>query len=186
MKKFSFILFVAVAVIIGMSTTGCGDDTPEPNKTTPVDSTNTGGGEETFNNKVTVGFTDYSIVTEAARTVAIYNSANDETSITVFGVDAKEGDIDFQISFKGKAEQGYLSSASDATKVVFGLGTGTVGSAKRTEHNALSTDLTVTVTEYGAVGGKIKGVFSGKVKNNFNQTIDIKNGEFEVIRKADR
>ena len=46
----------------------------------------------------------------------------------------------------------------------------------------------ITITEYGAVGGKIKGTFSGtlnRVKESKVQTVTISNGKFEVTRAAD-
>lgn len=178
MKKFSFILIVAVAAMIGMSTTSCNDDTPVQPKTTPTDTTTEE--EVELANRVRVGLKDYSIVEEAARTNATYNAAKDETAIIVFGSDETHGLIDFQITFSGKMNGTYSSSDKS---LEFGLGTGEGN--KRQEHNAGTTELTVTVTEFGEVGEKVKGTFSGEVKNTNGQTVQITNGIFEVVRKAD-
>lgn len=183
MKKFSLILLVAVAAVLGMSTTGCGgDETPVNPK--PADTTTTGN-ETQVANSVRVGLRDFSIVTEKERTFGAYSTGKDETGVIVFGQDPKNGDIDFQITFPGKAKGTYITSETGANSLVFGLGTGTEGDLKRQEHEASTTILTVSVTEYGAVGGKIKGTFSGQVKNTSGQIVNITKGIFEVVRKQD-
>lgn len=184
MKKLSLVLLVAVATALSMGTTSCGPETTNPTPTT-TDSTDTGGNIEVVNS-VTVGLQAYSIVTEAERTNSTYVTAKDETEIICFGNDAEAGDIDFQITFSGKSTGTYVSNSTGADKVVFGLGTGTEGDVRRQEHDAGSTALTVVVTEYGNIGGLVKGTFSGQVKNQNGQTINISKGIFEVVRKADR
>jgi len=143
------------------------------------------GGEETFTNSVTVGLQGYEIVTEAARTNCSYSPSKDQSAIIVFGTDADAGDIDFQITFDGKATGTYSSQGMGAENVIFALGTGTEGDVRRQEHEASTTNLTVVVTEYGEVGEKVKGTFSGQVKNTSGQTINITKGVFEVTRKED-
>jgi hypothetical protein len=182
MKKFSLILFIAVAAIIGTTTTSCSDDTPVQPNNSSSDTTITGAEAK---NKLRVGLKDYAIVEEAARTNSTYISGKDETSIIVFGSDDTNGDIDFQITFKGKSTGTYSSSEIGDNGLVFGLGTGTVGDVRRQEHEASSTTLTVIVTEYGGVGEQVKGTLSGQVKNVNGQTVNITNGEFEVTRKED-
>ena len=182
MKKFSLILLIAVAAIIGTTTTSCGGEDPvtPKNPTSTTDTTEIG---VEANNKVRVGLKDYSIVEEAARTNSTYMSGKDETAIIVFGSDNTHGDINFQITFKGKTTGTYTSSEVGDNGVVFGLGTGTGNRVQ--EHEASTTTLTVIVAEYGEVGEQIKGTFSGQVKNVNGQTVNISNGEFEVTRKAD-
>ncbi|MDB4160942.1 hypothetical protein N9772_01070 [Bacteroidia bacterium] len=182
MKKFSVILLMAVAAIIGTTTTSCGGEDPVAPKVSTTDTTETA---VEANNKVRVGLKDYSIVEEAARTNSTYISGEDKTAIIVFGSDNTHGDIDFQITFKGKSTGTYTSSEVGDNGLVFGLGTGTEGDVRRQEHEASTTTLTVIVTEYGEVGEQVKGTFSGQVKNVNGQTVNISNGEFEVTRKED-
>ncbi len=183
MKKFSLTLLFAAAAVIGISTTGCGgDETPVNPK--PTDTTETGN-ETQVANSVRVGLKDFSIVTETERTFGSYSTGKNETGVIVFGQDSKNGDIDFQITFPGKTAGTYITSETGANSLVFALGTGTAGDLRRQEHEASTTILTVTVTEYGSVGGKIKGTFSGQVKNASGQIVNITKGIFEVIRKAD-
>mgnify|MGYP001597766732 CR=1 FL=1 len=182
MKKFNFILLMAVAAIIGTTTASCGGEDPVAPNMLPAD---TSENEVEAKNKVRVGLKDYSIVEEAARTNSTYAPGKDETAIIVFGSDNTHGDIDFQITFKGKSTGTYTSSEIGDKGMVFGLGTGTEGDVRRQEHDASSTTLTVIVTEYGEVGNRVKGTFSGQVKNVNGQTVNISDGEFQVTRKAD-
>ena len=182
MKNLSFIIFVFAALLVGSTITGCGGDDPVP---TPMTG-NTDTTEETSaKNQVTVGLVAYNnIETETERTVARYNSTSDVTEIILYGSDPTNGAIDFNIEVPGQTAK--LFSREDNDGTAFQIGTGIIGDLKRKEYSALTTPFTITVTEYGAVGGRIKGTFSGKVKNNnTGQTLDISKGVFDIERKAD-
>ena len=179
MKNFSIILVALAALTFGTTITGCGPETTTP--TTPVDTTDNNP-EPTFTNSLKVGFVQYDMDLDKERTFGVYNTGGDKTYISVFGNDADEGDVDFNIEFPGKTVGTFTTH--DGGGAVFECGTGTEGDIKRQEFSADNSEFTVVVTEYGAVGEKIKGTFSGKVKRGTN-TIDVPNGKFEVTRLID-
>jgi hypothetical protein len=184
MKNLSFILFVFAALIIGSSVTGCGSDDVPAAPTNTTDTTdNSGGGTVTFKNKVTVGLFAYSILEDSERTYANYSSSTGNTELIVYGRDQNNGAVDFNIVFPGKTAGVYLTEDEDGT--AFQIGTGVIGDLKRKEYSALTTGLTISVTEIGAVGGRIKGTFTGQAKSSAGQTINITKGEFDVVRRAD-
>jgi hypothetical protein len=183
MKNLSFILFVFAALIVGSTVTGCGEDpvTVTPNDTTSTDTTDPG--TTTFRNKVTVGLFDYEIVEEEGRTYGSYLSSKDQIELIVYGTDARNGAVDFNIAFPGQAVGEFKTQDNDGT--VLEVGTGVIGDLKRKEYSALTTDLTITVSEVGPVGGRIKGTFTGQAKSTAGQTINITKGVFDVVRRAD-
>jgi len=182
MKNLSFILFVFAALVVGSAVTSCGGDDIVPVAST--DTTDNGGGSTvTFQNKVTVGLFAYEIAEDPARTYANFNSSKGNTEIIVYGTDKNNGAVDFNIVFPGKTAGVYLRENEDGT--VFQIGTGVIGDLKRKEYSALTTNFTITVTEVGAVGGRIKGTFTGQAKSSAGQTINITKGEFDVVRRAD-
>jgi hypothetical protein len=190
MKNLSFILFVFAALIMGSSVTGCGsDDVPAaPTNTTDTTDTadttdNSGGGTVTFKNKVKVGFDDYSIVEDPDLTNGNYNKTTGNTEVIVFGTDASNGDVNFSLTFPGKLVGSYFRTLAPGTS--FSIGVGTIGENDRTEYSASSTEFVINVTEYGDVGGRIKGTFSGEAKSPASQTLPITKGEFDVERRAD-
>jgi hypothetical protein len=184
MKNLSFILFVFAALIIGSSVTGCGSDVVPVAPTGTTDTTdNSGGGTVTFKNKVKVGFDDYSIAEDPDRTYGNYNKATGNTEVIVFGTDANNGDVNFSLTFPGKLVASYVRTLSPGTS--FAIGVGTIGENNRTEYSASSTEFVINVTQYGDVGGRIKGTFNGQAKSSAGQTINITKGEFDVERRAD-
>lgn len=181
MKKLSYLAFILLAVGFLFSTTGCDDETPEP----PVTTTDTtDNNDPAIVNKMTVGFDRYELNIDETLTDGFYSTGDNSTVVNVSGNDGKEGDADFTLTFPGNTTGTFTTHNNGGA--TFEAGTGTVGTVQRTEMDASSSDFTIVVTEYGAVGEKIKGTFSGKVKNTNSQSIDIKDGEFEVTRKADR
>lgn len=178
MKNLSFILLVLFAVGFAVSTTSCGGDdtggTPVPTDTTEV---------VTYENTIEVGFDLYELDVRANLTEGFFESATNNTVIFVSGNDGSEGDADFNITVPGKDLGTYTTSGDGAT---FEAGTGAVGDVRRTEYNADATPMTIVITEYGDVGERIKGTFSGQVKNTSSQTLDIKNGKFDVERTPDK
>lgn len=178
MKNLAFVLLVIAAATIGLNNTGC-SEVVEP--TTPTDTTDTTETGLVLDNRFTLGFDTYTIDEDENTTSGVYNIAADRTYIFAAGNDPKNGDADFNIEFPGDSV-GTFTVKDDG--IVFECGTGTKGTVKREEFSADNTNLTVIVTEYGAVGEKIKGTFSGKVMKGIN-SLDIKNGSFEVERSPD-
>lgn len=186
MKKFTFILLAFVASIFFITTTGCGtDDEPTAPKKADTTSTDTTITDPTdLPNKITVGFDDYTIATEASKTFGEYNTGKNETYLTISGQDSKNGQVDFQIEIPGNTTGSFQTGTTGNS--TFELGTGTIGDVRREEFSASNSDFTIVVTEYGAVGEMIKGTFSGEVKNGkTGVTIKITKGEFEVLRRDD-
>ncbi len=179
MKKLSIILLVIAATAIGLGNTGCGDTaTPTPVDTTNNDTT----GTEVIVNEFKIGFDTYRLNLEDAKTYGVYNKAAKRTYIYVSGNDASNGDADFILEFEGNAK-GTFNNTSPGTALL-DLGTGTVGNVRREEFTSDGGTVTIMVTEYGAVGEKIKGTFSGTVMKGVN-SVQIKNGQFQVTRVAD-
>ncbi|PCJ67190.1 MAG: hypothetical protein COA58_02405 [Bacteroidetes bacterium] len=177
MKNFSLILFALTAISFGTTFTGCG---PDNDPVIITDTTTTGGNEDpVFANSLKVGFVQYDLTTVDDKTFGVYNTASNLTYISVFGNDADEGDADFNIEIPG-TDTGTFTT-HNAGGGVFECGTGTEGDIKRQEYSADNSEFTIKVTEYGAVGEKIKGTFSGKVKRGTN-SIDVPKGKFEVTR----
>jgi hypothetical protein len=182
MKNLSFILFVFAALVIGSAITGCGGDDALP--VASADTTDDSGGTTvTFKNKVKVGFDDYSIVEDPVLTTGNYNKTTGNTEVNVFGTDANNGDVNFSLTFPGKLVGTDFRTLAPGTS--FSIGVGTIGEKERTEYSASSTEFVINVTEYGDVGGRIKGTFSGQAKSPASQTINITKGEFDVERSVD-
>jgi hypothetical protein len=181
MKNLSFVLFVFAALVVGSAITGCGGDDVVPVARDTTD--NNVGDPLIFTSKVTVGLVAYNIAEDPARTYANFNSSKGNTELIVYGTDQKNGAVDFNIVFPGKVAGVYLREDED--KTAFQIGTGIIGDLKRKEYSALTTNFTITVTEVGAVGGRIKGTFTGQAKSPAGQTINITKGEFDVERRAD-
>lgn len=178
MKNISFIIWVMCALGFAVCTSSCGGDesggTPTPTDTVEV---------KTFENTIQVGFDLYELDVRENLTEGFYESMSDNTVIFVSGNDSEEGDCDFNITIPGKDLGSYTTSTDGAT---FEAGTGTVGDVRRIEYNSDGTTMTIEITEYGDVGERIKGTFSGQVKNTSSQTLDVRNGKFDVERTPDK
>lgn len=176
MKNISIILLALVAAVFGFSNTGCNETTePTPVDTTNNDTTATSNKAASF----TLGFDNYELDVDGAGTYGVYNVAANKTYIYIKGNDGKLGNADFEISVDSNTVGSYATSTGAAY-----LGVGTGEGVKREEFTSDNGGVTVVITEYGAVGGKIKGTFSGTVRKGIN-SFQLKNGSFEVTRKPD-
>jgi hypothetical protein len=181
MKKISLLAFILLAVGFLFSTTGCDDDTPPEPPVVPVDTTEV----VELNNQMKVGFDLYKLNINEVLTDGFYSTGDNTTVINVSGNDGTQGDADFTLTFPGKTT-GSFSTQGMGELATFEAGTGAIGDVRRIEMNAGITPFTIEVTEYGAVGEKIIGTFSGTVKNTNSQSIEITEGKFEVTRENDR
>ncbi len=176
MKNISIVLLVIIAATFGFSNTGCKDTTTDPD---PVDTTTT---DTTSNSKLvkfTLGFDAYELDVDASGTYAVYNVAANTTYIYAKGNDGKLGNGDFEMEIDSNTTGTYTTASGAA---YLGLGTGE--GVRREEFTSDDGGITIVISEYGAVGGKVKGTFSGKVRKGIN-SYDVKNGSFEVVRKPD-
>ncbi|MDA8886839.1 hypothetical protein N9I68_04605 [Bacteroidia bacterium] len=180
MKNISFILFVLAALVVGTGTTSCGSDPVTlPSTDTLTEDTTI---VEELNNQIQIRFDLYKLNLNVSETDAYYNIDEGKTVVAVVGNDVDYGNANFLIKFDGKSTGTFTTQNNGGGSFEAGIGEG----IKREEFNANSSDLTISVTEYGEVGEMIKGTFFGKVKNINSQSVEVKNGKFEVTRTKDK
>jgi hypothetical protein len=132
-------------------------------------------------NQLNIGVVLYKLVTSTEGASGQYTVASGKTRILVDGVDDKNGIANFDITLTGNTAKTY-TIADLNLEFACGRGEG----IKQEAFSSSNQVMTVIVTEYGPVGGKIKGTFSGKAQNSKTSgSVDITQGKFEVTRKAD-
>lgn len=179
MKK---VIFLSLMIVAGfatiISTTGCsGTGTPTPQDTT--DNT-----QPTIVNGFNLGLDKFEVTTNDNQSFAAFGTSQNKTFITIVGKDTKqptdEQEVTLYIDIDSNAVGTYTQANGKAT-LQLGVGTGIK------HQDFASTSLTVTITQYDAVGGRIKGTFSGSAKaTNQTSTTGITNGYFDVVRNADQ
>jgi|TARA_B110000503_G_scaffold142431_1_gene239207 hypothetical protein len=184
MKKISLILIVLSTVYIGSISTGCSD---KPVATpTPIDTTNTGdtSGNAVIDNQINIGIKLYKLVTSKEGATGAYSVSTSKTTIAVDGIDSKNGPANFDIKFTGTNKGTFTMAGGN---LEFACGRGELNTVYREEFGATGSIFTVDITEYGPVGGTIKGTFSGTVKNlKTGQSVDVTLGVFSVTRGVDQ
>ena len=100
----------------------------------------------------------------------------------VKGNDPVNGDADFNLKFPGNLADTFTTHNDGGLR--FDCGTGTIGDIRRQEYSADNSAFTAIITEYGAVGSKVKGTFSGMVKIGTN-SVNVTEGKFNVVRISD-
>jgi hypothetical protein len=184
MKKISLILIVLSTVYIGSISTGCSD---KPVATpTPIDTTNTGdtSGNAVIDNQINIGIKLYKLVTSKEGATGAYSVSTSKTTIAVDGIDSKNGPANFDIKFTGTNKGTFTMAGGN---LEFACGRGELNTVYREEFGATGSIFTVDITEYGPVGGNIKGTFSGTVKNlKTGQSVDVTLGVFSVTRGVDQ
>ncbi|MCB0734356.1 MAG: hypothetical protein H6608_11325 [Flavobacteriales bacterium] len=179
LKYMLFVMMIAPMIIIG---TGCGGDEPTPTPT-PTDTT----AKDTVLAGFKAGFDKYELVLDNNQSDGHYRAADGKTIIFIVGYSEKagggvvDGKGEVEIVFPGKTTGSFSQSSDDVTLEV---ATGTPPSRIEYSYDANS-NIKVNITEYGEVGGKIKGTFSGTLKSGINSR-DISGGYFEVVRSADQ
>ena len=179
MKNITFILLVIGTVAFMGSGTGCTTETP-PDTTDTTDTTDSTGGGNNLENSFRLGLDDYDLTTVANLTSATYNKAANKTYIFITGNDAKNGDATVIMEFNGKTTGSFVANAADTAKFEMETGSGVT----KEYFDANGAGVTMVVTDYGDVGGTIKGTFSGNVKKGIN-TLAVSKGKFEVERSPD-
>lgn len=182
MKKISLILIVLSTVYIGSISTGCSDKpvaTPVPKDTTNVDTS----GNVVTDNQINIGIKLYKLVTSKEGAKGGYSVSTSKTTISVDGIDSKNGAANFDIKFTGTKAGTFTIAGGN---LEFACGRGERNTVFREEFGAATSVFIVDITEYGPVGGKIKGTFSGTVKNiKTGQSVPVTLGVFSVTRGVD-
>ncbi|MGK0369691.1 MAG: hypothetical protein ACJAYZ_001565 [Bacteroidia bacterium] len=180
MKNITIIILSIVSLAAMFGTTGCGADpvTKPAADTTDTDTVVT----RTVFNQMKVGLELYDLNLSDEESFAVYNATSNTTLLFVKGNDPVNGDADFNLEFTGNMADTFTTHNDGG--LTFACGTGTIGDIKRQEYSADNTALTAIVTEYGAVGAKVKGTFSGVVKIGTN-SVNISEGKFNVVRISD-
>lgn len=177
---------LAIASLIGgaLILTECGDKNTTPITPTPKDTS-----APKPVNKFRAGFEVYNLDINADLSYAFYTASSNQTAIQVYGVSTKNsipgavaGPGDFKITFEGTGVGTYKQSDG----IFMDLQVGTDEGVKRNEYGTdANSNVIVNVTEYGAVGGRIKGTFSGTLKTGIN-SITIDQGVFDIERKPNQ
>ena len=160
-------------------TTGCGTDPVI--KPTTADSADTVVTRTVFN-QMKVGLVLYDLNLSDEESFAVYNATSNTTLLFVKGNDPVNGDADFNLKFPGNLADTFTTHNDGG--LTFDCGTGTIGDIRRQEYSADNSAFTAIITEYGAVGSKVKGTFSGVVKIGTN-SVNVTEGKFNVVRISD-
>lgn len=176
---------IAIVSLIagGFFLSECNEPSPPAPVVTPKDTT-----APKPVNKFKAGFEVYNLDINVDLTYGAYNKTVGQTAILADGVSSKNsipgavsGPGDFKITFEGQGKGTY----TQASGIFIDLEVGTDVGIKRNEYGTDSkSDVVVTVTEWGAVGGRIKGTFTGTLKTGIN-SIKIGEGVFDVLRRPD-
>ncbi|MFY0643381.1 MAG: hypothetical protein JXR19_02835 [Bacteroidia bacterium] len=183
MKKLSLFILVLLAGTFALTTnTSCSGSGSEP---LPDDTTDNNPDPVAKVNGFKIGIDPtYELDIVEPLTYAVYNKAANKTYVFVSGNDGtkpqNEQDADFGLEFNTNMMGTYTKN--EGARIDVGTGSG----IKRIEYTSDGAAITITVTEYGAVGGRVKGTFSGTVKAaNQVGTVNITGGFFDVKRIDD-
>jgi hypothetical protein len=182
MKRLRYIILAMMIAPMLIISNGCGDDPvtlPDTTDTIPKDTAGAG---------FKVGFDIYELVINDDQTDGHYRAADNKTLINVVGQSEKadggvvEGKGEIELEFPGNIAGSWSQANMD--EITIELATGVL--PMRTEYSYdANSNMIITITEYGEVGEKIKGTFSGLLKSGINQR-DVRNGFFSVTRSADQ
>lgn len=168
------VLFFALAAL--SLNYGCGDDNPTPTQEDTMDQ----GGNDPEANAFKIGIDSYEIETDANVTSAYYVTALDETQVYVGGNDGG-APVSFILKIPGN-EAGTFTHSDGA---VIDIKTGSGVTEEQFTSEAPQGEASITIADYGAVGGNVKGSFSGKVYKGINSNA-VQQGRYEVLRDPDQ
>ncbi len=162
--------------------TKCDDKPVTPTTTTPKDTTS----QNTVINKFRAGFEVYNLDVIKDLTYGAYYVSDDETVIQISGISVKnsvqgavDGPGDVILHFPGNKTGTFKQADGKDVDLQIGTGEG----IKRNEYGTeAGSNVIITVTTYDAVNGRIKGTFSGTLKEGINSIV-IDQGQFDVLRK---
>lgn len=185
-SRFAGLLAAAAVCLLAIAIPGCSSSTTDTNNN------NNNNGTPAFTIVINgAGMSNRSLafgspaVLSTGGSVSTYSTGNDATGIAISGgaykVDGK--DVTAVVTFPGKST-GSFPYPGD--QVAVGLTIGSTGSGEffSTGNSAG----TVLVSEYSAVGGKVKGTFSGSMMylKGITPPVTVNvSGTFEAVRLAD-
>ncbi|NUM31169.1 MAG: hypothetical protein HUU47_02455 [Bacteroidetes bacterium] len=179
MKKILFISLLALAAIPFQNCNDGGGDDPQPDttKTTKPKPVNT----FKFN-----GITTYNLTWDSTTMVGQYRSTTDQTTITVTGFDGSKY-AEFELKFPGN-KIGSFKHSTNPDYVNISIATGSGVTRKEYEFTTQpNKEMTINVTKYDPILGRIKGTFSGDLQEAGSlATATISAGAFEVLRIEDQ
>ncbi|MBI1306115.1 MAG: hypothetical protein GC181_05825 [Bacteroidetes bacterium] len=184
MKYVKYLILAFVLAPLFFVNSGCNDK-----EVTPTKKDTTATIKDTAHAGFTVSFDKYELVLDANQSDAHYRSGDDRTIVFVVGNSTKvsgtaivDGKGEAEIQFPGNTTGSWSQSNKDDITIEAATGV----APKRSEYSYDNTsNMVVTCTAYPAVGGRIKGTFSGTLKSGIN-SYPIKNGWFEIERSADQ
>ena len=165
MKTVKFIAALVILIISPVLFTGC-----------------FGGGDPDYRVEFTLDGTDY-IFTKAydnPETVAEGCMDDDATKTTIMAENEDNPDQYVEITIPG-INTGTFHDILGRSCFHFRRG----NSDYFNDDNDTADDFTIQITEYGEVGGIIRGTFSGTVEDAAETEYQVTDGYFEVIRRAD-
>lgn len=180
MRKLQYVLLAMMLAPLFIVSNGCGDEPVEPKDSIPVVTDTAGAGMK-------VGFDKYALVLDDNQTDGHYRAADNKSIIYIVGFSKKadggvvDGKGEIELQFPGKAIGNFTQAVDD---IVIEVATGEPPTRTEYSYDANS-NMVINITEYGAIGDKIKGTFSGKLKSGINSR-DVRDGFFRVTRSADQ
>lgn len=179
MKKLLLILLLAAAAF-PFQNCGPGDE-PDP-IITPKDTTKVK--VEPINSFKFNNITLYNLKWDSTNMFGSYRTGTDQTTIVVEGYTSNNY-AKFNLKFPGNKLGTYKFSKGDNVDLILTTGQGV--KEKQYEYkDEVGRDMTVTVTKYDPVGGRIKGTFFANLQEAGSITTgDIYAGNFEVVRVQD-
>jgi hypothetical protein len=167
--KYIFISLMATGLLFSA---GCKKTPPTP---VPI--------PETFDNSFVINGGAFKNVTVNLKTVTssagAYSLGNKGTDVEIQGSSGDSLSIHMSILFEGnKIGQFSLGTGTDYMTI------NTTGTSGSTNDYTSNSGGLIKITQYDAVGGKIKGTFGGNF-NNVGVDYSISNGTFAVVRTAD-
>ncbi len=178
MKKLILILLLAAAV---MPFQNCTTETPPV-----VTDTTTKPKVEPVNTFKFNGITTYNLKWDSLNMTGYYDKNQDKTVIEATGYTSAGKYAEFILTIPGKSAGTFKHSVNPVVdiEVVTGEGVSSKEYAFSTQPNK---DMTVTITKYDAVGGRIKGGFAGDLQAAGSlETATISAGAYEVRRDTDQ
>jgi len=177
MKKILLILLLAASVLPFQN---CTTETPPAVTPTPTPK------PEPVNTFKFNGITTYTLKWDSSNMTGYYDKNQDKTVIQVSGFNSAGKYAEYILTIPGKSAGTFKRSQNPVVniEVITGQDVSRKEYAFSTQPNK---DMTVTITKYDAVGGRIKGGFAGDLQAAGSlETATISSGAYEVRRDTDQ
>ena len=177
MKKILLILLLAAVVLPFQNCTTETPPTPPTTVTPKPEPVNT----FKFN-----GITTYGLKWDSTNMTGYYDKNQDKTVIEATGYTSTGKFAEFILTIPGKTTGTFKHSVNPLVNIEIVTGEG-VSSKEYAFSTQPNKDMTVTITKYDAVGGRIKGGFAGDLQAAGSlETATISAGAYEVRRDTDQ